>query len=72
MMHADDEASSTHRKEERYSKQARNASRAEGKETAAQSTSAGRGLCCFKFKEKTQISALEFKIANRQKKFGMF
>lgn len=29
------------------------------------------GFCCFKFKEQTQISALEFKIANRQKKFGV-
>lgn len=29
------------------------------------------GLCCFKFKSQTQISALEFKIANRQKKFGV-
>ncbi len=28
-------------------------------------------FCCFKFKEQTQISALEFKIANRQKKFGV-
>jgi len=29
------------------------------------------GLCCFKLKSQTQISALEFKIANRQKKFGV-
>ena len=32
---------------------------------------AGTGLCCFKFKEQTQISALEFKIKSRQKKFGV-
>lgn len=32
---------------------------------------ASTGLCCFKFKSQTQISALEFKIANRQKKFGV-
>eukprot|EP00980_Cylindrotheca_fusiformis_P011215 scaffold2574_cov98-Cylindrotheca_fusiformis.AAC.5 len=29
------------------------------------------GLCCFKVKEKSQISALEFKITQRQKKFGV-
>lgn len=29
------------------------------------------GLCCFKVKEQTQISALEYKITNRQKKFGV-
>lgn len=45
------------------------------KEGAGQKVSkalAGCGFCCFKFKEKTQISALEFKIANRQKKFGTY
>ena len=29
------------------------------------------GLCCFKFKEQSQISGLEYKITNRQKKFGV-
>lgn len=29
------------------------------------------GLCCVKLKEQTQISALEYKIAARQKKFGV-
>jgi hypothetical protein len=29
------------------------------------------GLCCFKAKTQTQISALEFKIAQRKKKFGI-
>jgi hypothetical protein len=32
---------------------------------------ASTGLCCFKMKEQSQISALEFKITNRQKKFGV-
>lgn len=29
------------------------------------------GLCCFKAKQKTQITALEFKLKKRQKKFGV-
>ena len=29
------------------------------------------GLCCFKFKEQSQISGLQFKITQRQKKFGI-
>lgn len=29
------------------------------------------GLCCFKAKKQTQISALEFKISQRKKKFGV-
>jgi hypothetical protein len=29
------------------------------------------GLCCFKFKERSQITALEMKLTNRQKKFGV-
>jgi hypothetical protein len=29
------------------------------------------GLCCFKFKERSQITALDMKLTNRQKKFGV-
>ena len=29
------------------------------------------GLCCFKFKEQSMISGLEFRVKNRQKKFGV-
>ena len=29
------------------------------------------GLCCFKFKKQSQITALEYKITTRQKKFGV-
>jgi hypothetical protein len=32
---------------------------------------AATGLCCFKFKEQSQISALEMKVIPRQKKFGV-
>jgi hypothetical protein len=31
----------------------------------------GTGLCCFKFKERSQIQLLEQKVSNRQKKFGV-
>lgn len=29
------------------------------------------GLCCFKFKEQSQISGLQYKISKRQQKFGV-
>lgn len=44
-----------------------------GSSTPKQSSGAvaSCGLCCFKLKAQTQISALEYKITNRQKKFGV-
>jgi hypothetical protein len=32
---------------------------------------AATGLCCFKMKEQSQISALDFKVTTRQKQFGV-
>jgi hypothetical protein len=37
----------------------------------ANSCCAKTGLCCFKFKEQSQISGLDFKITQLQKKFGV-
>jgi hypothetical protein len=51
---------------------ATNAADTEPKEQSfIQKMCASTGLCCFKLKEQTQISALEYKIAARQKKFGV-
>jgi hypothetical protein len=70
-------ASRTTWTESKSPKTAQRASSANGREEDAQTRrtaapSRGCGFCCFKFKEKTQINALAVKIANREKKFGMF
>jgi hypothetical protein len=70
MMNADDDGSAADNKAVRPTKNADS----EPKEGVGKKVSrgfAGCGLCCFKLKEQTQISALEFKITARQKKFGV-
>lgn len=42
-----------------------------GSQGGASSFMSSIGLCCFKFKERSQITALEMKLTNRQKKFGV-
>jgi hypothetical protein len=75
MMQADDDASGSSRtgKDAKHTKTTPRVTRVEDEGDDVRTTGKGKGGCgfwCFKFKEKNTISALEFKMANRQKQFG--